>query len=73
MSEEHFTINLEVIDWRCNYCGHYCKPTGVIKQQFIGVEVEHMCMNPSCGVKVMLDKNYPQWESLTKAIAKGRP
>lgn len=73
MSEEHFTIELDVVDWRCDYCGHYCKPTGNIEKEFIGVKVEHMCMNPACGVKVMLDTNYPQWESLTHAIAKNRP
>lgn len=73
MSEYIFDIQLEVIDWLCDYCGHYCKPTGKVEQKFIGVEVEHMCMNPSCGKKVMLETNYPKWESLTKAIAKGRP
>jgi len=71
MSEEHFDITLHVIDWRCNSCGGYCKPTGKIEQQFIGVNVEHLCMK--CGTKVMLDTNYPKWDSLINAITKGRP
>jgi hypothetical protein len=72
MSEEYFNISLEIIDWKCDRCGTYCKPTGIINKQFIGVKVEHMCMNPTCGLKVMLDTHYPKWENLTKAIAKGR-
>lgn len=71
MSEEHFNIDLHVIDWRCDSCGSYCKPTGKIVQEFIGVQVEHMCMN--CGKKVMLDTNYPKWDNLLIAITEGRP
>ena len=72
MSEAYFNITLEVIDWRCDSCGNYCKPTGKIIKEFIGVKVEHMCMNPKCGVKVMLDTNYPKWDNLLNAITKGR-
>ena len=73
MSEEHFNISLNVIDWRCDSCGNYCKPTGKIKQEFITTKVEHMCMNPKCGRKVMLDTHYPKWDNLLEAITKGRP
>jgi len=73
MSEEHFNISLHVVDWRCDKCGHYCKTTGKIEQQFIGVQVEHMCMSETCGHRVWLDTNYPKWDNLLTAITKGRP
>ena len=71
MSEFHFSITLNIVDYRCDYCGHYCKPTGRYEKQFIGVQVEHMCMN--CNQTVMLDTNYAKWDNLLKAITKGRP
>jgi len=73
MSEEIFDITLQIIDWRCDSCGCYCKPTGKFVKEFIGIQVEHMCMNPQCGLKVMLDTNYPKWDNLLNAITKGRP
>ena len=73
MSEEYFNITIEVVDWRCDYCGNYCKPTGNYIQEHIGVKVEHMCMNPTCGTKVLLETNYPKWDNLITAISKGRP
>jgi len=72
MSEEYFNVTLEVIDWNCDYCGHYCKPTGKIIKEFIGIKVEHMCMNPKCSTKVLLDTNYPKWDNLLKAISNSR-
>lgn len=72
MSEEYFNITLQIIDWRCDYCGTYCKPTGIFKKEFIGTQIEHMCMNPQCGQKVMLPTNYPKWDNLLEAISKGR-
>ena len=71
MSEEYFNISLEVIVWRCDFCGGYCKPTGKYTKEFVGVKVEHMCMK--CNTKVSLDTNYPKWGNLLEAITKGRP
>jgi len=73
MSEHHFNITLDIVDWLCEYCNTYCKPTGEYKNEFIGIQVEHMCMNPSCGMKVLLPMPYPKWESITESIIKNRP
>jgi len=73
MSEEHFVVNLEAIDWRCDRCGSYCKPTGKILKDFTDLKVEHMCMNTACSSIIMLETHYPKWEDLSLAISKARP